>query len=162
MSAVQSRGTSVILLSFVVAYLLAVMPLPDWLQVVRPEWVALVLIYWVMALPKRIGIATAWLVGLVLDVLHGSLLGQHALAFSIITFLSLQLYQRIRVFPLWQQSVTVGVLVAFGQMLVLWVKGIIGQSPDTWIYWVSSLVSMLAWPIIYILLRNLRRKFNIA
>lgn len=162
MNAVQNRGYGVIAASFLLAYLLSVVPLPGWLQVARPEWVALVLIYWVMALPKRMGIATAWGLGLVLDVLRGSLLGQHALAFSVIAFLSLQLYQRIRVFPLWQQSLTIGVLVAFGQILMLWVMGVSGQSPDTWFYWLSSISSMLLWPVVFLVLRNMRRKYNIA
>ena len=81
-------GLWVIALTFVVAMVLAIVHLPDSVPVelgyLRPEWVVLVLIYWVIALPRRVGILVAWSVGLIVDVLLGSLLGQHGIAFIIV------------------------------------------------------------------------------
>ena len=71
----KAHATWVIVFSFFIAYLLAIVPFPEWAMNYRPEWVPMVLIYWVMALPYRIGIGSAWIVGLVLDILEGSILG---------------------------------------------------------------------------------------
>ena len=158
----KAHGIEVIIFSFIVALALTVFPLPDWLAVVRPEWVTLVLIYWCMALPNRVGVISAWIIGLMLDVLRVGLLGQNALALCIIAYITLKLYQRLRVFPLWQKALSVFVLVALSQMLYLWVKGITGQPIDLMTYWLPSLSSMIAWPLVFITLRALRRKFKVS
>ena len=158
----RAQGSEIIVLSFIGALALTVFPLPDWLAVARPEWVALVLIYWCMALPTRVGVGIAWGLGLMLDVLRIGLLGQNALTLCIIAYITLKLYQRLRVFPLWQQALSVFVLVSLHQMLILWVKGITGQSIDLVTYWLPSLSSMIAWPLVYIVLRGMRRHFKVS
>jgi len=158
----KARGIEVIIFSFIAALALTVFPLPDWLAVARPEWVTLVLIYWCMALPNRVGVISAWTIGLMLDVLRVGLLGQNALALCIIAYITLKLYQRLRVFPLWQQALSVFVLVSLSQMLSLWVKGITGQPIDLMTYWLPSFSSMIAWPLVFITLRALRRKFKVS
>ena len=80
----EGHGYAVIFLTFVVAYILAVVPLPLWLQWGRPEWLALTLIYWCIALPERVGIATGLVVGVGLDVLEGAALGQNAFALMVV------------------------------------------------------------------------------
>lgn len=161
MSLVRHRGGWIITSTFVVALMLTMLPLPDWAALFRPEWVALVLIYWCLALPDRIGIGIGWTLGLLLDVIKGALLGQHALALALVAYLTIHLHQRIRVFPLWQQALFVLLMVALNQMLVLWVKGIIGQPPGSWLYWLPSLTSMLLWPWVFLILRDLRRTFQV-
>jgi len=158
----KAHGIDVIIFSFIAAFALTVFPLPNWLAVVRPEWVALVLIYWCMALPNRIGIGIAWAIGLMLDVLRIGLLGENALALCIIAYITLKLYQRLRVFPLWQQALSVFVLVSLSQMLHLWIKGITGQPIDLLTYWLPSISSMVAWPLVFTTLRALRRKFRVS
>ncbi len=90
-----------VLLSFLVALILSSLPLPDIAIVFRPEWLMLVLIYWCMAIPGRIGIFTGWLLGLTLDVMYGSLLGQNAMALAIVAYLVNTFHLRVRVFPIW-------------------------------------------------------------
>ncbi len=158
----KAHGSEIIAFSFIAALALTVFPLPDWLSVARPEWVTLVLIYWCMALPNRVGVGIAWGVGLILDVLRIGLLGQNALTLCIIAYITLKLYQRLRVFPLWQQALSVFALVSLSQMLILWVKGITGQSIDIWTYWLPSISSMIAWPLVFITMRALRRKFKVS
>ncbi len=158
----KARGSEIIAFSFIAALALTVFPLPEWLSVARPEWVTLVLIYWCMALPNRVGVGIAWGVGLILDVLRVGLLGQNALILCIIAYITLKLYQRLRVFPLWQQALSVFALVSLSQMLILWVKGITGQSIDIWTYWLPSISSMIAWPLVFITMRALRRKFKVS
>lgn len=162
MAQTQHRGGAVILASFVIALLLTMLPLPEFLKGFRPEWVTVVLVYWCMALPYRIGIGWAWLAGLMLDVATGSLLGQHALALAIVAFLTLKLHQRIRVFPLMQQAFAVLVLVAMAQMISLWVNGIINTPPRSWTYWLPSLTSALLWPWLFVVMRSVRRHFRVT
>lgn len=155
------HGGWIIIASFIIALMLTMMPLPDWAELLRPEWVTLVLIYWCMALPERIGVGIAWIVGLFLDVLHGAVIGQYAMALVVVALLTLKFHQRIRLYPIWQQALLVMIFILLQQLLVLWVKGIIGQSPGTWLYWLPSLTSMLFWPWIFLLLRDLRRHFSV-
>lgn len=151
-----------IITSFVAALMLTMLPLPDWAEPARPEWVAMVLIYWCMALPTRVGIGIGWLMGLLVDVTRGALLGQHALALALVAYITLTLHQRLRVYPLWQQSLVVLMLVALAQLLVLWVRGVIGQSPGSWGYWLPSVTSMLLWPWMFLILRDVRRHFRVT
>ncbi|MEW5755636.1 MAG: rod shape-determining protein MreD [Pseudomonadota bacterium] len=157
----SARNSWVIVLTFVLALVLTMMPLPYALELVRPEWVALCLIYWCLALPERIGITLGWLMGLLLDVARGAVLGQHALALTIIAFLTVRLHRRIRLFPVWQQAASVLMLVLLGQMVALWIRGAVGQPSGGWLTWLPALSSMLAWPIIYYFLRHLRRAFQV-
>ncbi len=159
---IRHNGGGVIITTFAIALMLTMLPLPDWAGAYRPEWVALVLIYWCMALPDRVGVGVGWVAGLFLDVTRGALLGQHALALVLVAYLTLRLHQRIRVFPLWQQALTVLMLVALMQMVLLWIRGFIGQLPDTRAYWAPSLTSMLLWPWVFLILRDLRRKFLVT
>jgi len=155
------QGGGLILLSFIVAFMLTVVPLPEFMQFIRPEWSALVLLYWCMALPDRIGVGIGWIVGLLLDVLTGTLLGQHALAMTVIAYLIINLHQRIRIFPLWQQAAIIWMLLNLYQLLLLWFDGITGQPPKGLQFWLPPISGMILWPVVFILLRRLRRHFKV-
>ena len=162
MKATPHRGNGIIFLSIIVALMLMALPMPDWAAIWRPAWVALVIIYWCMALPSRVGILVAWFSGVLLDVLAGTLLGQHALALSVVAFLTLQFCRQVRVLPLWQQGMTVFGLVFVHQVLVLWINGIQGMPVPVFAYWASPLISMVLWPWIFIVLRDIRRKYQVV
>ncbi|HKK13240.1 MAG TPA: rod shape-determining protein MreD [Gammaproteobacteria bacterium] len=162
MTLMRHHGGGIIVLTFVVALILTIVPVPEWARVARPDWVALVLIYWCLALPQRVGVGVAWLLGIIEDVLTGTLLGQHALALVVVAFLALKLHQRLRLYPLWQQSLTVLVLLTLNQLLILWVNGITGRPAQSWLYWSPSLAGMLVWPLVFTVLRNLRRRFAVS
>ncbi len=157
----EPRGTGVISITFIVALVLTVLPLPEWAQPFRPQWYTLALIYWCVALPQRVGVGTGWFLGLIVDVLTGSPLGQHPLSLSLIAFLCVKLHLRIRVFPLWQQSLTVLTLLALEQLLSLWIRGATGYPTPPLLYWAPALVSMLLWPWVFIILRDIRRRFGV-
>jgi len=161
MMLVKHQGGIIIFTTFVVALLLTIAPLPDWGEAIRPEWVAMVLIYWCIALPDRIGVGTGWVVGIALDVAHGALLGQNAFTLSFVAYLALRLHQRMRLFPPWQQALSVLLLVAIYQILTLWIKGVVGQSFHGWGYWLHSVTSMLLWPFVFVILRSLRRYYRV-
>ncbi len=156
------RGYGVIILSFMVAYVLAVIPLPPWLQWGRPEWVALTLIYWCIALPHRVGITTGLVLGVGLDVLEGSVLGQNAFALVVVALLSLILYQRLRVYSLWQQAGVVFMLVGINQLICQWVQNLEGMSLLPRLFLLPALSSALLWPVVLHVLRGLRRHYRVS
>ncbi|MCP3661831.1 MAG: rod shape-determining protein MreD [Gammaproteobacteria bacterium] len=156
------RGGLVILLSFIVALLLTVIPLPETARLFRPQWTTLVLIYWSLALPQRVGVGVGWTLGLFLDVMTGTLLGQHALALSLIAFITLKIHLQVRLFPLWQQSSIVLALLLIERLIGLWTIGATSQPTPSLLYWVPPLIGMLLWPWVFIILRDLRRSFQVS
>ena len=161
MPLVKHNGGWVIAVSFVAALLLTTIPLPGWLSDWRPAWVAMMLIYWCLDLPERVGIGIAWVLGLMLDVHTGALLGQNALGLSVIAYLTLRLHKQIRIFPPLQQSVLICFYLLLFQFLALWIRGIIGVPPQHWAFWTPVLSSMLLWPIFVFIMRGVRRKYNV-
>ncbi len=148
----------VIYLSLLVALVLMILPLPDWAQIYRPNWMALVLIYWSMALPKRVGLWVAFFSGIILDTSLGTLLGQHTLALVVIVSLNLNFYQRIRVLALAQQAIYVFVLLLVNQVLVAWVEGVLGRATPLLAFFSGPFIGMLIWPWLFVVLRDIRRK----
>ena len=127
-----------------------------------PDWVALVLAFWCIREPLKVGMGTAFAFGLLVDIGHGAAMGQHALAFTLIAYLTLKLHQRVRLYPLWQQSLTVLLLLMLHQLINMWVQGITGRPPQDWSYWLPSFIGMALWPFVYQLLRGLRRQFSVT
>jgi rod shape-determining protein MreD len=159
-------GSWVIAFTFLVAMILAVMPMPEIFPVeigyLRPEWVVLVLVYWVIALPHRVGIVIAWILGLLLDVLLGSLLGQHAISLVVVAYIAVNLYQRLRMFSIWQQSLVLFGIVGVNQLINFWIESIAGLTEWNMWYLLASVMSAFLWPSVYLLLRYLRRRFYVS
>ena len=156
------QGRWVITATFVFALLLTVLPMPDSATAWRPAWVALVLVYWCMAAPDQVGVVVGWTAGLFLDVMTGTLLGQHALGLSVAAYIAHRTHRRVRVLPLWRQGITVFGLVFLYQALVLWSNGIRGIPVVASAYWISPLVSMLLWPWMFVVLRVIRRRYAVV
>jgi len=155
------NGGGVILLSFIIALMLIIVPMPAWAQDFRPEWTALILLYWSLALPERVGVGVGWLVGLFQDALLGTLLGQHALAFALIAFLALRLHQHLRLVPVWQQAVVVLALLVIAQLVIFWINGMIGRPAPEWQAWAAILVGAALWPLVFHIMRGVRRRFQV-
>ncbi|MBP8080274.1 MAG: rod shape-determining protein MreD, partial [Aeromonas sp.] len=103
-----ASGRIWIWISILLALCLSILPLPFQFEPFRPDWLAMVLIYWALALPHRANVGTAWVAGLLLDVLLGSTLGVRAMAMAITTYLAAFQFQKIRNFSLWQQALIIG------------------------------------------------------
>lgn len=155
------RGSLIIGLTFLAALILSVVPMPAPFDAGRPMWLALVTAYWVMALPHRVGLLTAWVAGLATDVLFGELFGQNALVLVLVAWLILLLYQRIRRFPLWQQSLVMLPVLGIAQMVSLWLSSLAGSRPPTLLYLLPAVISTLLWPWVFTVLRLLRRRFHV-
>lgn len=159
--AVRASNIWVVWLTLGLALLLSVSSMPRFMEVGRPLWLALFLTFWVLALPHRVGMTTAWGLGLLADVLNGSLLGQNALMLTLITFLVLTLHQRLRMFPMWQQSSVLLVVFGLAQLVQLWLNALSGSRPPTLAFVLPALVSALLWPWICVILRGLQQRLGV-
>lgn len=157
-----SGGFLIIVGTVIAGFVLSQIPLPHFLVWFRPEWVAMLVIYWVMALPHRFGIGMAWVTGMALDVLKGSVLGMNALSLTIVAFLTLLLYKRLRMYPLWQQAMMVLVLVGMNQLVFRWIQSLSGTTSDSLVFLMPALVSAILWPWFFVVLRSIRRTFRVT
>jgi rod shape-determining protein MreD len=161
MMAARASNIWLVWLTFAVALLLSVASLPKFMELGRPLWLALFLTYWVLAVPHRVGMTTAWCLGLLADVLNGSLLGQNALILTLITFLVLTLHQRLRMFPMWQQSMVLLVVFGLAQLVQLWLNALTGSRPPTLTFVLPALISALLWPWVCAILRGLHQRLGV-
>ncbi len=161
MSTRRSASLVPVYVSILVALMLSLVPLPAGLVNFRPDFVVLTLIYWGMMLPRNFSIGKAWIVGIILDVMQGTLFGQHALALSVVIYLTIQFHLRIRVFPTWQVTAAVFALTATYQFLLFWVNGVVGQSAELIVYWGPVLANTILWPIASGLLGGVRARISL-
>ncbi len=155
------RVFMIIFASFIVAILLTIFPLPSWLMWLRPIWVGLIIIYWALTMPYQVGVGIAFLIGLILDFLQGTPIGEHAFALTLMTFLVLRFYNRIQSFPTWQRLFAVFGLILFYQLMIFLVEGSLGRMPRYWQFWVPVVTSMIFWPWVSSILRSCQRRFKI-
>jgi len=120
----EATTRMVVLASLLLAMVLRIIPLPMEWFVYNPDWILLFLIYWAMAIPERVGVGYAWCLGLLSDVLTGRMLGQHALAYSVVVFVCVKGHRRLRSYPLYQQSLLVLLLLLANQLLIFWTQNI--------------------------------------
>ena len=143
--------------TLVVALVFQLFELPYALAVLRPLWVPLVLVYWAMAIPQPVGLLTAWIVGLSLDVLLGSVLGQHALGLTLVVFIILWLRGWLALFPIWQEAALLAVLWWLYAFVNFWIDGATGHRADPWLQWFPIATTSLCWPPIVAVMNGLRR-----
>jgi rod shape-determining protein MreD len=155
----MSRETSrrlPVVITLLVGLMLTVMPLPELIAPGRPDWLALLVIFWAMQLPRTWSVGSAWMIGIILDVANGTVLGQHALALCVIAYITVRFFLMMRVFPLLQLTATVFALLALYQFLLFWVNGVAGISAPSINYWAPVISGTLIWPFLYMFLSGLR------
>ena len=135
-------------LAIIAILLLSIYPLPTWGQWLRPEFAVLAVIYWLMLAPFQLGMTLAWFIGLSLDLLEGSVLGQHALALTIIAYICALSHQQLRMFSLGAQTLAVFLLVFIYQLMNYWVNSLTGGSFDNTLFLLPALMSALFWPLL--------------
>ncbi len=161
MSLQKANAHWVIWISLLVAALLSIVPIPEWLSVGRPAFVAMVMMFWIQALPERFGLFFAFIVGFLLDVFLGTEFGLSTMGLLLVAFIIAGLHRRLRMFPMWQQAFMVFIIIGCYQLLMLWVRSAIGRSsPSLW-YLLPSVTSALVWPWLVMMLNFLRRYFRV-
>ena len=145
-----------VIITLVVGLMLAIMPLPDSVQAWRPDWLALILIFWAMQAPRTWSVGSAWIVGLVLDAAYGTLLGQHALALCVVVFITVRFHLLMRVFPLSQLTATVFALLALYQFILFWINGVTSVSAPSVAYWGPVITGTAIWPLVFMFLSGIR------
>lgn len=145
--------TRYIALTLVSALVLDLFALPGLLQQIRPDFIALTLIYWVVYHPRRVGFLPAWSLGLIMDVADGSLFGQHALAYAVLMYLAVLLHRRIVMFGMRQQIAHVLVILIVSQLIMLGVRSMAGADFPGALYFVPSLLGAGMWPLLFNVIR---------
>jgi rod shape-determining protein MreD len=148
---------SFILLTLFVSLLLNIVPLASAAATLRPDFLAIVLLYWCIREPRYVGVGTAWFVGLIMDVADATLFGQHALAYAVLAYAADYFRRRVLRFPLWQQAVQVAALLGLCAAIVLLVRFVGGAPLPRWTYVVPPLVGALLWPLVSVLLQYPQR-----
>ena len=130
-----------------------ILPLSGMSLVLRPDFLALVLLFWCIREPRLIGVGIAWFLGLLMDVADGTVFGQHALAYAVLAYAAEYFRRRVLRFPLWQQAAQVAVLLLLCAGLVALVRIVGGAPLPRPSYAVGSLTGALLWPVLTVLLQ---------
>jgi len=159
MSVSEARSSGVrVTMSVLIALIFAILPLPTAIEPAKPHLLLLFVIYWALSAPRVAGLMFAWFCGLAIDLLKGPLLGQHAAGFLLVAFLTHKFQLRMRIFPIYHQTLTVFMLLALYEFVLFWIDGIIGQAVTTWLRWMPVLTSTLLWPVLVAMLDTWNRR----
>ena len=134
---------SIILLSIV----LTIIPLPDLINSFRLPWLMMTVIYFSIFNVALIGVFSAWLSGLILDLMAGGLMGENAMILSVISYLSYRFRFQIRVYPIWQIMVVVLLFLSLGELLSLWIQGVSGTMDLSVTEWINISIAVIIWPL---------------
>lgn len=151
-----------VFLSSSVAFVLTVLPLSTEVFYFWPDWVAMVVFYWALSLPDRVGPWVGLLVGTVMEVLLVDNFGVLGLGMAVLAFMANRASSQLQVLSLWQKTIVIGLLIGIYKLITGWLNGLISDFTITSEYWYSLLGDMLLWPFVFILLRELRRIARLA
>ena len=138
--------------SFVIGLVFAILPLPEMVQAARPYLLAMLVAYWLMEAPLKVGLGTVFLVGLLADLTSASMLGEQALRMVIIAFLVQRFRARLRFFPLWQQALAIGLLLLNDRVVVALLQAVIGAPQLSWTSWLAPVLGTVLWPWLFVLI----------
>ena len=155
MTRIQASSRIPVIMTLIVGLMLTLMPLPESVDAFRPDWLTLLVIFWAMQMPRSWSIGTAWVIGLILDVTQGTILGQNALAFCVVAFMTVRFHLLMRVFPLSQLSATVFAMLAVYQFLLFWINGVVGEDAPSIVYWAPVITSAFIWPFLFMFLSGM-------
>src|SRR5688572_4838613 len=143
-------------LSLLVALLLMLLPMPQSLEPMRPYWLGLAMAYWVMEDPERVGMGFAFVIGILADLVVGSLLGEQALRLVVMTFILQRFRARLRFFPVWQQSLAIGGLLMNDRIVTAALHLMLGAPAPPTLAWLAPVIGMVLWVPVFAILDSLR------
>lgn len=149
----------VLAISIMVAGVLSLVDLPDWLFYFRPDWIALVLIFWVLVLPERLSVGYGLISGLFLDLILVKPLGLNAIGFVLLAYLVSYWSSQIRALTLWQQCLFLVVLLAACKLVIGIIAVLATDFVFTHFYWYSAFGNMVFWPLLYMILQEVKQAF---
>jgi len=151
-----------LLMGFYLTAVLTLLPMPIDYQWYRPHWMLLFVIYCQLQQPSRFNPWVAWVIGLLLDGLLGTHLGEYALVFAVVSYFAALLRPKFLHRALWLQWGKVAVLTLMAQILILWFHAFAGQKPNTLLYWMGTVTSCLCWPLLVLVLQYIGQVFKVA
>lgn len=151
-----SAGAYWLPISLLLAVLLGLLPVPNAIVALRPYFLGLVLIYWLLETPDRVGMGAAFVIGLIGDLALGTLIGEQALRLTVMAFIVQRFRARLRFFPLWQQSLAVFALLVNDRVIAAAVRLTLSEGMPRWTFWLSPLLALPLWPWLVVLFDTLR------
>lgn len=149
-----------IVLSFAIALILMILPQPSWMAEAKPQWVFVVLLFWLMHAPRKIGPTIAWFIGLYVDLLFGDVLGEHALIFVVFTYFVQHFLRILQALPLWQQVLMIGI----SGLLNILIQIVFMKFNGVYLFNIHmllpALANMIVWPWLYLICRDVRPKHD--
>jgi len=152
---------AVAMTTFFALFLMAV-PLPQSIFFYWPDWIAIVMVYWALSTPNRFGPLAGFIIGTLLEVLFVRKFGVESFALATLVFIVNGAHLQLRVLSIWQQTIVVGLFIAFYKLVTGWLNGMVADFTITSEYWFSLVGDCLVWPFAYILLTEIRRKARIV
>ncbi|MCM5703097.1 rod shape-determining protein MreD [Larsenimonas salina] len=149
-------------ISMLLALGLQVMPLPDPWLIWRPSWLGLMLAYWCLTKPSRVGVFHGFVFGLLLDLLEGTTFGHNAFLLSLLAYLVLLLYQRLRIYSVWQRAGMLVVVLGLIQLLDQWLRLVFGAQVLHIEFVYSAIIGGVLWPWWYTLIHLIQRRFTVG
>jgi len=146
------------ILSIFLAMMLLVLPLPIYFQWLRPNWVLLVLLFWVLNAPMLMGPGWYWLIGLFQDLLQATPFGLHALSYALLAFFLTRLSFRLSAFPMWQQLLVLIVVSVLNSAITALVSVLFGVTINFALVLLPALTNCLIWPWLYWLMYSLWKR----
>jgi rod shape-determining protein MreD len=143
-------------LTLLVAFALNLLPLGR--QPAIPDFLALVLVFWNVHQPRRVGVGVAFVFGLLMDVHAGALLGQHALAYTVLSFVAITIHRRLLWFGVVEQAVQIVPVFYAAHLLTLVVRLMAGDMFPGWWYFLAPAFEALLWPVVTLLLLAPQRR----
>jgi len=152
---IDLRTTFYIIISLLIGFMLTILPLPAWATWYRPAWMALFIIYWSSRISPTLTLSVAWLSGIIIDALYGTLLGEHAFVLTLIAYLSIRIQSKLSLFPVIQQAFAVLLLILLYQLILTIIQGMLGELTQAAYFWMPAVTSTLMWPWVLLIFRSL-------
>lgn len=156
----QLRQNLTIVITFLIGMLLTIIPFPTWAIEARPQWIWVILIFWLTYAPRKIGPGIAWFIGLYTDLLLGTVLGEHALLFVIVAYVIQRFLSIVQALPFWQKLLALGFITLLSMIIQGVFLKLMGLAEFQGTLLLPVISTMLVWPFLYILCGNPKAAYD--